>query len=274
MLLNQENQKKKLLNDKNIYIGIIYKDVLQHKSLKDIHKDLYRAIINPNKILLQYNLMLAKKIKRLDKGPGKYYEGIGLSGLAIDIVNYLSVNQINNIEHKIINREIRREEDREKNRILNDSLEETIKDGKVFFVASAHGDCAADHLAAQGKIYIDQNWRSILSGQIKDDVDVFIKQHNIDTMQYIINAPVYFITRPNCRHYFVRYSASDILKGNYKIPYHKIGPRNRQTPSRINYEYYSDRLELYQRLNKFYKTKEMDSKIVKTKILIKKWKKR
>ena len=100
MLLNQEQMKRKLLKDKNIYLSIIYKDTLQHKSLKDIHKDLYKAVINPNRLLLQYNLYIAKRIKRLDKGPGKYYEGIGLAGLAIDIINYLSIHQINNQEHK------------------------------------------------------------------------------------------------------------------------------------------------------------------------------
>ena len=262
------------MNDKNLYLSIIYRDTLQHKTLKDIHKDLYKAIVNPNRLLLQYNLYIAKRIKKLDKGPGKYYDGIGLSGLAKEILRYLSNHAINNQEHKIINKELRREQDETKNRVLNDALDAISKDGKVFFVASSHDDCALDHLEAQGKIYIDQNWRNILSGPIKDEVDVYVKQHNIDTMQYIINAPVYFITRPNCRHYFVRYSAEDILKGNYKVPHHKIGPRHSlQTPSKINYEYYSDRLELYQKLNKIYKTNELDTKIVKTKILIKKWKK-
>ena len=225
-------------------------------------------------MLLQYNLYVAKRIKRLDKGKGEYYDGRGLVGLAIDIIHYMSIHAINNQEHKIINKELRREQDETKNTILNDSLKATSVDGKVFFVASSHDDCAEDHKEAQGKIYIDQNWRNILSGPIKDEVDVYIKQHNIPTMQYIINAPVYFITRPNCRHYFVRYSAQDILKGNYIVPHHKIGPRHSlQTPSKINYEYYSDRLDLYQKLNKVFKTKELTSKITKTKILIKKWKK-
>lgn len=262
------------MNDKNIYLNIIYRDTLQHKSLKDIHKDLLKAIINPNKRLLLYNFNVAKRIKRLDKGPGKYYEGIGLTGLAIDIVNYLSVHSIFNNEYKLINSELMRIEDEEKHVVLIDTLNLTNIDKKVFFVASSHDDCAQDHLEAQGKIYIDQNWRNILDKNLHDKVREYIHKNNIATMQYIINAPTYFITRPNCRHYFVRYSVNDILTGNYTIPHRHIGCRDTlQTPRKANLEYYQDRLRLYHKWNKIYNTQDLDNRIIKTKILIKKWKK-
>lgn len=245
---------------------------MQHKSLKDIHRDLFNAVINPNRMLLQYNLYVAKRIKRLDKGPGKYYAGIGLTGLAIEIINYISVHAIFDSEYKIINRELRRSEDKDKHDILVKSLEDTRKDGKIFFVASSHDDSAEDHKDAQGKIYVDQDWRSIIGNN--KDVEDYINKHNIATMQYIINEPVYFITRPNCRHYFVRYNASDILNGNFKIPHRHIGKRDSlQTPAKANIEYYEDRLNLYNKLNKIFKTQDLDNRITKTKILIKKWKK-
>jgi hypothetical protein len=272
LITNQINQKKKLLNEKNLYLAIIYRDILQHKEIRQIHKDLMKAEEKPNRRLLQYNLYLAKRLKKLDNGPGKYYEGIGLAGLAIALITYLSVYKINNNEHKIINRELRESEANDKNKILNDSLELTERDKKIFFVASSHDDCAKDHQEAQGKVYVDQNWRKIIGNDEK--VANYINSHNIDSVQYIINNPVYFITRPNCRHYFVRYSADDILSGNYRVPHHHIGPRGSlQSNRKISLDYYEDRLKLYDKLYKIYKTDELQAKITKTKILVKKWKK-
>ena len=261
-----------MLNDKNAYLAIIYRDVLQHKDLRQIHKDLINAIINPNRRLLLYNLNLAKRLKRLDKGKGEYYEGIGLAGLAIEMLRYLSVHKVNDNEHKLINQELRDQEAKDKNDILNDSLGLAEQDAKVFFVASSHDDCAEDHLEAQGKVYIDQNWRSIIGP--REDVENYIRSQNIATVQYIINGPTWFITRPNCRHYFVRYSAKDIMSGNYTVPHHKIGPRGGlQTKRGVSFDYYKDRLKLYNDLYKVYKTDELLAKITKTKILVKKWKK-
>lgn len=232
-----------------------------------------KAVVNPNRRLLQYNLYLAKRLKRLDKGAGEYYDGIGLAGLAVDLITYIAVHKVNDNEHKLINRELRDEEADEKNKILNESLGLAEKDQKIFFVASSHDDCAEDHREAQGKVYVDQNWRKIIGEN--ERVADYIQAHNIDSVQYIINGPVYFITRPNCRHYFVRYSAEDILNGRYTVPHHHIGPRGGlQTPRKVSFEYYQDRLALYNKLYKVYKTDELQAKITKTKILVKKWKKR
>lgn len=253
-------------------MSIIYKDILEHKSVRDIHKDLIKATVNPNRRLLQYNMYVAKRLKRLDKGSGEYYEGMGLTGLAVGMINYISVHKINDNEYKLINSELRKDEAEEKNRILNDALKETQLDKKIFFVASSHDDCAEDHKEAQGKIYVDQDWHNVIGDN--ERVADYISAHNIDTVQYIVNGPVYFITRPNCRHYFVRYSAEDILNGNYKVPHHKIGRRDAlQTPRLQNIEYYQDRLSMYSRLYKIFKTDELNAKITKTKILVKKWKK-
>lgn len=260
------------MNDKNVYIALIYKSVLQHKDIRQIHKDLVKAVEKPNRRLLQYNLYLAKRLKRLDNGAGKYYEGMGLTGLAVALLTYLAVHKINNNEHKLINRELREKEANDKNRILNESLELAELDKKIFFVASSHDDCAEDHKEAQGKVYVDQNWRKIIGNN--ERVMNYINAHNIDSVQYIINGPVYFITRPNCRHYFVRYSAEDVLNGNYRIPHHHIGPRGSlQSDRKISFEYYEDRLSLYNKLYKIYKTDELQARITKTKILVKKWRK-
>ena len=89
------------------------------------------------KAKMQYIRIPKKPSKRLDKGPGKYYEGVGLAGLAFDIVNYLSVHAIFDAEHRVINRELRNLEDEEKHTVLVDSLKQTEKDGKVFFVAKS-----------------------------------------------------------------------------------------------------------------------------------------
>ena len=66
--------KKQLMNQKNQYLTIIYNDTLKHKSIREIHRDLLKATVNPNKVLLTYVMKLANRVKKLDKGAGQYYD--------------------------------------------------------------------------------------------------------------------------------------------------------------------------------------------------------
>lgn len=76
--------------------------------------------------------------------------------------------------------------------------------GIIFFLASEHADCADDHAEAQGKIYVHQNWQSMVKNdELREKVRAFIEQKDIKTIQWVKGAPTYFVTRPNCRHFFV-----------------------------------------------------------------------
>lgn len=87
--------------------------------------------------------------------------------------------------------------------IATDKLKNsTDKLGIIFFIASAHADCADDHIDYQGKIYVKEDWQRYIKPERIDEIQSFINKNNIATMEWVISKPVYFTTRPNCRHYF------------------------------------------------------------------------
>lgn len=262
--------KNQLLNQKNKYFGVIYDGVLKHKPIREIHQDLLKATINPNKTLAIYFHKLANKAKKLDKGPGEYYGGLGLIVLADGLINLFSKNANNYEATVLINSEIRKYESEQKAVILENAWKQNRKDGKIFYVASSHADSAKDHKPYQGKIYVDRYWHNY---DTDGSLGKFIREHNIQTAQWVTGAPVWFITRPNCRHYFVNYTVEQILSGKYHIPNRKIGNRRLQTPAGVNLEYYENRLRMLLTLYKKYPTTLLKKQIDKTRLLIAKWKK-
>lgn len=262
--------KKNLLNQKNKYLSIIYSDVLQHKSLHQIHQDLLNATINPNKPLLAYVTKIANRAKKLDKGAGQYYGPGGLDVLAIAILHLYLTEAYNHKASKLIHSEIRKYESEQKADILTDLWKENRQNGKIFYVASMHRDSAPDHEPWQGKVYVDRYWHNYdTNGQIQS----YIQKHNIRTVQWVVGKPVWFVTRPNCRHYFTTYSIDEILNGRYKVPKRAIGDRRLQTPADANLEYYQDRLRLLETMYKRHKTELLRNQINKNRLLVTKWKK-
>lgn len=86
----------------------------------------------------------------------------------------------------------------------------------VFYLCSVHTGPAADHEDWQGKIYVDRFWRSVMEGarctadQIRG-VEAYIRNHNILTLQEVVNHKPYLITRPYCRHFFIPLSTAEVL---------------------------------------------------------------
>lgn len=83
--------------------------------------------------------------------------------------------------------------------------------GVVFYIAAYFGDCAKDHADYQGKIYVDKDWESIAPKDRIEDIKNYIDSKNIKTIQEVMDAPVYFTTRPNCRHYFQYIDIDSVL---------------------------------------------------------------
>lgn len=159
--------------------------------------------------------------------------------------------------------------------IVNTILNENESNNKItylksmkgpFFVASRHGDSAKDHVDYQGKIYYDEKGNFSKKGR------QYIKQHNLKSIQWVTGAPVWFITRPHCRHYFVQYSEDDILSGNYTIPTRNIGMKAMKTPAHATLDLYQRRLQTLEILNAKRSNEVLRNKIEKTKLLIRKWK--
>ena len=225
--------------------------------------------LNPNKVLLAYALKLSNRVKKLDRGAGAYYT-LGLDVLAVSIFDLFTKRAVNYDMSKIVHSEVRKYESEQKIEILDNAWKENRLDGRIFYVASSHADSAKDHKDWQGCIYVDRYWHNYdTDGKLGE----FIRRNNIRTVQWVTGAPVYFITRPNCRHYFTTYTVDEILGDKYHIPHRKIGDRRLQTPKEANLQYYQDRLRLYETLYKKHQTDILKKQIEKTKLLIAKWKK-
>lgn len=189
---------------RNKYYRIIYKGCVNKQSLHYIHRQLLEQTINRrevNKSLLAHALKISKLAKtKMDA-----------DGSAV-VVLLLKMFDISN---KIINHYNSVNAEKEKDRILRIFVDDNRAKRKYFYLASSHNDCATDHKNWQGRLYVDESAPSecIEWGRV----------HELYTMQWVIDAPVWFITRPNCRHYFVcldfeevKNNSLDYLKTKYK----------------------------------------------------------
>lgn len=164
---------------------------------------------------------------------------------------------------------------------------------RVFYLASSHNDCAEDHIDYQGKIYIDEKWKDLVkSKEIKDEIQKYVNIHNTKTFQWVIGKPVWFITRPNCRHYMKALTTEDVLghsvdvlTRNHKL-HTKIGkeitktikhPTNKEWYKEENIidiiKKYKERLEYHKSLWEVKKSQPIKRAIEKDKLLIEKWEK-
>lgn len=240
-------KKQTLRKTKTQYLQIVYNDIQAGKPVKNIQKDLLS--IHPpvdSSPLLAIALHLAKKSK----------------------INVKDIYRANIQANKIISQELVKNESEAKQEILSNYLKQNRADKKLVYVCSFHDDCAIDHQNWQGRMYIDQYWHNYdKTGEIAQ----WVKANNIQTVQKITNKPVWLITRPHCRHYFVAYTFQEIMSGNYKIPYSHEGKRGILQTGRANItlDYYTDRLKVLEGLKK---TEEVKLAIDKTKLLITKWK--
>ena len=215
-------------------------------------------------------MKLSNRVKKLDKGAGQYYGDGGLDILAVAILSLFSKQAVNYNASKIVHSEVRKYESEQKIEILDNEWKNNRKNGRLFYIASSHKDSAKDHEPWQGKIYVDRFWHNYdYDGKIGE----FIRENNIRTVQWVTGAPVYFITRPNCRHYFTTHTVEEVLNGEFKIPKRKIGDKRLQTPRDANLQYYEDRLRLLTTMYRKYPTPNLKRQIDKTRLLVSKWKK-
>ena len=171
---------------------------------------------------------------------------------------------------KIINYRVDTEAEREKDLAIDDFITASRKNGEWFFLASSHGDCAEDHKAYQGRLYVDE--------KAPDDVIQYAKQRGLWTVQWVMGKPAWFVTRPHCRHYFVSLTEKQVRgKTNKKLTrkyktYSKKGDYDFQTPAKAAVAEYTDRLHMLKYLYGIYKTQKLRNEILKTEMLLKKWK--
>ena len=300
-------EKQKIKNDlyqlKNIYLATAYEMLCKKKSFKDIHQKILEETINFKKMgkatsprELRTTLSVVKQVQRQT------------AGMPITpILIYQTMINLN--ASKRVSTQITKYADKveaeSKDKIIKNTLETNFNESmveskkadvdlnniKVFYLASKHHDCAIDHIKSQGRMYIDENWEKLkLNDSIKNAIKYFIKKHNVKSVQWVMGNPVWFITRPNCRHYFKLVSVKEALESSRTSLIEKynldtpIGNRqymqtlksknaDKKRNAELMIDAYKRRLKLHQALNDRVENDLLKSAITKDKMLIAKWEK-
>lgn len=261
-----ETYKIKLINFvirflKRYYQLLLISDLQINALLRQLEKDFKKYGINTPicKKCLNLARFLALKLKQ----DTKETDGIILATLLMKRFEKLRVYQR---FISLVNQEVRNKEASVKEKVIRQLTSYGIENREHFALVSKHLDSAIDHINYQGKIYL-------LTNDLQESELLLANKLGINTtLSSVMHDKPYLITRPNCRHYFITLSESDIgsksvdtlLKENKMIT--KVGSRvikNLRNNTSIKLNYYK---ELY----KVRKIPYLASRIKKLKELVEK----
>ena len=259
----KDKNKKELFKIKNKCFAIIYGMVLNGENIRKIHKKIWETTLKMPKLFLFMQKVANKSAKNINKNKTKE-ENADL------LLLLFTSNQYNNKAKKLINHEIMEDAENQKSKAIKNYIKESRDTNKWFYMASSHTDSAKDHLPYQGKLYYDD--------KAPEEIIKWAYRKGLYSIQWVMGAPVWFITRPNCRHFFKsldfdivkKYSQKEITR-RYKL-HRKDGDKSLATPRGVTVEEYEDRLKMLKAMNKEHTTERLRREIQKVELLIKKWK--
>ena len=238
-----ETYKIKLINFvirflKRYYQLLLINDLQINALLRQLEKDFKKYGINTPicKSCLNLARFLAKKLKQ----DAQETDGIILATLLMKRFEKLRVYQR---FISLVNQEVRNKEASVKERVIRQLTSYGIENREHFALVSKHLDSAIDHIDFQGKLYL-------LTNDLQESELLLASKLGINkTLASVMHDKPYLITRPNCRHYFITLSESDIgsksvdtlLKENKMIT--KVGSRvikNLRNNTSIKLNYYKE----------------------------------
>ena len=238
-----ENYKIKLLNFvirflKRYYKLLLISTLQINALLRQLEKDFKKYGINTPicKNCLNLAHLLANKLKQ----DTQETDGIILATLLMKRFEKLKVYER---FISLVNQEVRNKEASVKERVIRQLTSYGIENREHFALVSKHLDSAIDHEDYQGKLYL-------LTNDLQESELLLANKLGINrTLASVMHDKPYLITRPNCRHYFITLSESDIgsksvdtlLKENKMIT--KIGSRvikNLRNNTSIKLNYYKE----------------------------------
>ena len=238
-----ETYKIKLINFvirflKRYYQLLLINDLQINALLRQLEKDFKKYGINTPicKSCLNLARFLAKKLKQ----DIQETDGIILATLLMKRFEKLRVYQR---FISLVNQEVRNKEASVKEKIIRQLTSYGIENREHFALVSKHLDSAIDHIDFQGKLYL-------LTNDLQESELLLASKLGITrTLASVMHDKPYLITRPNCRHYFITLSESDIgsksvdtlLKENKMIT--KVGSRvikNLRNNTSVKLNYYKE----------------------------------
>lgn len=238
-----ENYKIKLINFvirflKRYYQLLLISTLQINALLRQLEKDFKKYGINTPicKKCLNLARFLANKLKQ----DTKETDGIILATLLMKRFEKLRVYQR---FISLVNQEVRNKEASVKEKVIRQLTSYGIENREHFALVSKHLDSAIDHQDFQGKLYL-------LTNDLQESELLLARKLGINrTLASVMHDKPYLITRPNCRHYFITLSESDIgsksvdtlLKENKMLT--KVGSRvikNLRNNTSIKLNYYKE----------------------------------
>jgi len=237
--------------------------VVNGENIRKIHKKIYEMTIKVPKMYLFMEKVANKSFKSRDRRKTQD-ENADLLLLLFKKFDY------NGKIKKVINHDLMENAENGKDKIIKNYVNQSRDLGKYIYLASSHDDSAKDHEPWQGKLYYDE--------KAPDEIIKWAHKKGLHSIQWVMGSPVWFITRPNCRHFFKslpldvckKYSNKELIR-RYKM-HRKEGDRSLATPKHVAIEEYEDRLKMLEALYAKHKTERLRREIEKTKLLLKKWK--
>ena len=238
-----ETYKIKLINFvirflKRYYQLLLINDLQINALLRQLEKDFKKYGINTP--IYKKCLNLARFLVNKLKQDTKETDGIILATLLMKRFEKLRVYQR---FISLVNQEVRNKEASVKEKVIRQLTSYGIENREHFALVSKHLDSAIDHADYQGKLYL-------LTNDLQESELLLAKKIGITrTLASVMHDKPYLITRPNCRHYFITLSESDIgnksvdtlLKENKMLT--KVGSRvikNLRNNTSIKLNYYKE----------------------------------
>lgn len=145
----------------------------------------------------------------------------------------------------------------------------------IFYLCSKHSGCARGHEAYQGKVYVSADWeKRCRNADERERVRACIRNRRIRTVQSAVDGEPWLVSRPYCRHYFVRLTVEETLGASARSLLRKHGAEHGQAPDAYAYSMYRgylDRLRTLLELKKALDCPELVRDISKTRRLMRKW---
>lgn len=180
---------------------------------------------------------------------------------------------------KMKNELVRNVEHREKHDELFHPVSGLINQDRAspFWICSSHAKPAKDHADHEGKLYYNQDWMDDQNQdpELKARALRIIRSRKMISIQEITGAPVYLVTRPNCKHFFIPVEIDEVVgRSNKQLLKEHKGYMPDESP--ISYETrqyraYYDRLKVLQELRSITPCDELEKDVRSTRRLAVIW---
>lgn len=151
----------------------------------------------------------------------------------------------------------------------HDEIREMLDGESIFYLCSAHKNPAKDHEDWEGKVYYDENKINT------PELEAFVESLGLLSVQWVTGGPVYMVTRPHCKHFFIPVSLDDVRTYDSKTLVRRMKAYNSEELP-LTYEErrlagLKNKLKAETELKKSVSCEKLEKNIKKDTVLVSRW---